>query len=111
MQPTHQIDIPIVHGYAALVTNETDVVSFASWRIQAGPCLTEDPPSSTIHSLAELNCEGSQINHYRRRRTLYFLSRDVFIRNPDQSVFIGQVWPGYTVRGGILYAHRLIACF
>jgi hypothetical protein len=63
-----------------------------------------------ILSLAELNCEVPQIAH-RRRRTLYFLSRDVFIRNPDQSVFIGKVWPGYTVRGGIFYTHRLIACF
>ncbi|KAI9452134.1 glycosyl hydrolases family 31-domain-containing protein [Lactarius psammicola] len=49
--------IPIVHGYAALVTNETDVY---------------DPFT-----------RGTEL--------------DVFIRNPDQSVFIGQVWPGYTV--------------
>ncbi|KAF8268968.1 glycosyl hydrolases family 31-domain-containing protein [Lactarius quietus] len=49
--------IPIVHGYAALVTNETDVY---------------DP-----------FIRGTEL--------------DVFIRNPDHSVFIGQVWPGYTV--------------
>lgn len=24
--------------------------------------------------------------------------RDVFIKNPDGSIYIGQVWPGYTVR-------------
>ncbi|KAH8977329.1 glycosyl hydrolases family 31-domain-containing protein [Lactarius hatsudake] len=52
-----QYYIPIVHGYAALVTNETDVY---------------DPFT-----------RGTEL--------------DVFIRNPDQSVFIGQVWPGYTV--------------
>lgn len=65
-----QYYIPIVHGYAALVTNETDVY---------------DPFT-----------RGTEL--------------DVFIRNPDQSVFIGQVWPGYTVRGGTLHTHRLIAC-
>lgn len=74
MQLTREIDIPIVHGYAALVTNETDVVSFTSWRIQAGFCLTEEPPSSTILSLAESNCEDPQIAHYRLRSTLYFLT-------------------------------------
>ncbi|KAH9022012.1 glycosyl hydrolases family 31-domain-containing protein [Lactarius pseudohatsudake] len=52
-----QYYIPIVHGYAALVTNETDVY---------------DPFT-----------RGTEL--------------DVFIRNPDESVFIGQVWPGYTV--------------
>lgn len=49
--------IPIVHGYAALATNKTDLY---------------DP-----------FIRGTEL--------------DVFIRNPDQSVFIGQVWPGYTV--------------
>ncbi len=29
-------DIPIVHGYAALLTNDTDVVRSSSWRMQAG---------------------------------------------------------------------------
>jgi alpha-glucosidase (family GH31 glycosyl hydrolase) len=29
--------------------------------------------------------------------SLTLLSRDVFIRNPDSSEHIGQVWPGYTV--------------
>ena len=57
MQLTHAIDIPIVHGYAALVTKETDVVSES---IQEGFCLTEDP-SSTILSFAEPSCERSQI--------------------------------------------------
>lgn len=49
--------IPIVHGYAALVANATDVY---------------DP--------------------YTRGIEL-----DVFIRNPDQSIYVGQVWPGHTV--------------
>ncbi|KAH9974514.1 glycosyl hydrolases family 31-domain-containing protein [Russula compacta] len=49
--------IPIVHGYAAIVANATDVY---------------DPFTRGI----EL---------------------DVFIRNPDQSVYIGEVWPGHTV--------------
>jgi hypothetical protein len=26
------------------------------------------------------------------------LSSDTFIKNPDGSEYIGQVWPGYTVR-------------
>ena len=58
MQLTHAIDIPIVHGYAALVTKETDIVSES---IQEGFCLTEDP-SSTILSFAEPSCERSQIS-------------------------------------------------
>ena len=41
--PAHEIDVPIVHGYAALVMNETDVVSSVYRRMQAIFCLTEDP--------------------------------------------------------------------
>jgi alpha-glucosidase len=57
LRANEQYYVPIVHGYAALVANATDVY---------------DP--------------------YTRGIEL-----DVFVRNPDQSTYIGQVWPGHTV--------------
>jgi len=57
LRANEQHYIPIIHGYAGLVMNATDVY---------------DP--------------------YTRGVEL-----DIFVRNPDHSLFIGKVWPGHTV--------------
>lgn len=49
--------------------------------------------------------EVSESDHYFFKSvflTSTVAYRDIFIKNPDGSLYIGQVWPGYTVRSSPL---------
>lgn len=50
---------------------------------------------STNHTSVALNCKF--VPRVFHAFASQFLDRDVFIKNPNGTEYVGQVWPGYTV--------------
>lgn len=91
------LDIPIVDAAIPKQVNGTDLVGYIAVFSVRSPRLMVGNFRSTIRTPGGMR---SMSGRQKARLTLltFLIHRQVFITNPDGSEYVGQVWPGFTVR-------------